>query len=126
MNIISQSGQFISFVSILGLGFIYIILTWIFSSFLGDHADTHHDGDVSDHGHETVSLFSPKVIAIFMVGFGSAGCVMTLLEYSIIISTLSAIGGGVGLGGCALFFMRLLYKQQSSSSVETEIGRAHV
>ena len=113
------SNQFLSFLTILGIGFTYIVGTSLLGAIFGldDDADS-HDGDTS-HDHETVSVFSPKVIAIFMVGFGAAGSLATYYGIDVILSSLIGLGGGAALGGLALFGLRLLHGQQASSEIRT-------
>ncbi len=115
-----ESGQFLSFLTILGVGFVYVVLGWLLSHVLGDHADAHAtDGHDGDYNHETVSLFSPKVVAIFMVGFGAGGCIATNGGLSVMLATLSGLGVGALFGGAGLLFMRALYGQQASSEIPT-------
>ncbi len=113
------SPQFLTFLTILGIGFTYIVATSFLGMILGigDDVDS-HDGDAS-HDHETVSVFSPKVIAIFMVGFGGAGTLATHYGADPIISSLSGLTGGGILGTMALFGLRLLHSQQASSEINT-------
>ncbi len=130
-SLLLSSGQFLSFLTILGMGFVYIVLGWLLSSILGDHADSHSadssdgHGDSHDHNHETVSIFSPKVVAIFMVGFGAGGAIATHGTFGVVGSTLLGLATGVVFGVLGLTFMRALYSQQASSEIQTSeaIGR---
>lgn len=109
--------QPLTFLTILGAGLVYIVLTAALSQFTGgDDTDASHDGD-TDSGHDTISIFSPKIIAIFMVGFGAAGVLATHYGANVITATLSGVAGGGGLGGLALLGLRLLYSQQASSEI---------
>lgn len=108
--------QFTSFLTILAVGFVYILATSALGAIGGGHDADHHDGD-SSHDHETISVFSPKIIAIFMVGFGSAGCLATHYGLGAILATVAGLGGGLVLGSAALIGLRLLYSQQASSEI---------
>jgi len=123
MNTLFSSGQFLAFLTILGVGLAYILVTGLLGHIFGGDNDT--DGDVSgdnDSSHDTISVFSPKVIALFMVGFGAGGSVATYYDLGVIASTLIGLGSGFALGGIALLGLRLLYGQQASS--EISIGDA--
>ncbi len=117
MNLLVFTPQFLTFLTILGAGFIYIVLGWLFSHVLGDHADAHSDGHDGDHNHETVSIFSPKVVAIFMVGFGAGGSIATSYAIGALGATLYGLGVGGLFGTIGLGFMRMLYAQQATSCV---------
>ncbi len=110
----------IAFLTILGIGFVYIVMTAFFSAIgIGDDADADtHDGDTSSD-HDTISIFSPKIIAIFMVGFGGTGFIATYYGIGLALATLSGLGSGAALGGLALLGLRLLHSQQASSEVRT-------
>lgn len=115
--LLSSLTQFSAFLTILGLGFAYIVGTSILGAVFGlDHDADAHDGDAS-HDHEAISVFSPKVIAIFMVGFGGAGCLATHYGVSAVTATLIGLAGGSALGAAALFGLRLLHSQQASSEI---------
>lgn len=112
--------QFITFLTILAAGFVYITVSALLGHIIGDHDGGHgggHGGHAGHHGQDTISVFSPKVIAIFMVGFGASGAIGTYYGINVILATLSGIGGGIGLGALALGGLRLLYGQQVSSEV---------
>ncbi len=118
LSTLTLSGQFLSFLTILGAGFVYITLSWALSHFLGDHADSHDaDGHDGDRSHETVSIFSPKIVAIFMVGFGAGGSLATDAAFGVFGATLIGLLVGAGFGVLALLFMRFLYSQQATSCI---------
>ncbi len=119
MNLLVFTPQFLTFLTILSAGFTYIVLGWLFSHILGDHADAHSDGDTGDvdHNHETVSIFSPKVVAIFMVGFGAGGSIATSYAIGALGATLTGLGVGALFGTAGLGFMRALYAQQATSCI---------
>ena len=100
-------------------GLAYVAMLGLFS-FGHDHDVGGHDHAAGDHPAEhtpTVSVFSPKVIAIFMVGFGAAGFMASELHQSIFPATAWAAAGGAVIGGLAYAGLRLLYSQQVSSEV---------
>ncbi len=112
--------QQMTFLTILGAGLVYILTTSILGQFFGGHDGTHdggHDGHDNDSSHSTISIFSPKIIAIFMVGFGAAGTLSTHYGADVVIGTLVGVLGGGALGGLAFLGLRLLYSQQASSDI---------
>lgn len=80
------------------------LVAYLFMSIGGHAADTAHDivhGDAvhgGDNGH-MVSIFSPRVIAIFMMGFGATGALARYSECSYVTSCLYALCVGFVMGG---------------------------
>lgn len=85
-----------------------------------DH-DGGHDSD-SDHGgsEPTVSIFSVKVIGVFIMGFGAAGTIAKYYDADNVIASISGLCFGLFLGLCMYMFLRLIYGQQANSMVRTE------
>jgi membrane protein implicated in regulation of membrane protease activity len=94
------------------------------SFLLGHDNDTDHDA--GDAGHEisaehdaTISVFSTKVLATFLMGFGAAGALG--IHYGANQLVASLIGAACGLFLAALMYLvlGLFYRQQASSLVAT-------
>ncbi len=83
-----------------------------------DAGDVGHDVDAGDN-EPTVSIFSTKVIATLLMGFGAAGAIATYYGASHVTASLIGLGCGVLLGGVTYFILELFYKQQASSLVQT-------
>jgi len=77
-----------------------------------------------DASHD-FGIFDSRVIAVFLTAFGGFGSIGTTLGYSAFGSSLFGLLGGAAFGAVVFYFGKLLYDQQSSSSVSTEnlIGR---
>jgi len=132
-EIISQTSQSLVFFSIGLLGFLYLGFTAALGGFGHDMDSGGHDvggghdvhgGD--SHGNETViSIFSPKVISIFLVCFGGIGFAASVSGASTFWSIISGLATGIALSFFALILLRAFYRQQSSSTVDTNqaIGR---
>ncbi len=115
ISLLALATQPLTFLTILVAGLVYILFTAALGHVVGGHGhDVSHDNDT---GHDTISIFSPKIIAIFMVGFGAAGVLATYYGTDVIVATLWGVFGGGGLGGLALVGLRLLYSQQASSEI---------
>jgi membrane protein implicated in regulation of membrane protease activity len=87
-----------------------------------DHGDVGHGGDAHDIGHDmepTISFFSLKVIATLTMGFGAAGAIARLYGANYLIASLIGLGVGVVLSLLMYFLLDIIYKQQSSSLVQT-------
>lgn len=118
MNIstLFESAQFVSFFCLLAIGFVYLIGTFAISEigdlFGGDAPDA------SAESHDTISVFSPTVVAIFLVGFGGVGSIATYYGISVVLSSLMSLVSGAALGGLAYLGINALSRQQSDSSVE--------
>ena len=78
-----------------------------------------------DASHD-FGIFDSRVIAVFLTAFGAFGTIGATLGYGALGSSLFGLLGGVALGAIVFYFGKLLYSQQSSSSVSAEdlIGRS--
>ena len=102
------------FASIFGVGFLTLLLSLIFG---GDHdIDVHGDIDTdADHGP---SIFSAKMIALAMVGFGAVGFGMRgTYNWSMFQSSMAGVGGALVLGIIGWIILRAFYASQASSTV---------
>lgn len=105
------------FASIFGVGFLILVLSLIFG----------HDTDVDagmDVGHDVggdahgPSVFSIKMIALLMVGFGAVGFGMrATTELSMFQSSLAGVIGALAVGGIGYVILRMFYASQASSIV---------
>lgn len=77
-----------------------------------------------DASHD-FGIFDSRVIAVFLTAFGGFGSIGATLGYGAFGSSLFGLLGGAAFGAVVFYFGKLLYNQQSSSSVSTEnlIGR---
>lgn len=122
-----DSTQLMVFTVCIGAGIAYLVVSWLLGQFGADHADGdgHVDIDHADAGHGTVSIFSPKIIALFCVGLGAGGALATVYGFGMTTSSLIGVASGGSLGGLMLAMLRALHGQQSTSSLElgSAIGR---
>jgi membrane protein implicated in regulation of membrane protease activity len=88
-----------------------------------DHDADHDHGDV---GHEfsaeheaTVSFFSTKTLATFLMGFGAAGAIAVHYGANQLIASLVGVGCGLVLGFLMYCVLGFFYSQQASSLVPT-------
>ena len=87
-----------------------------------DHADAGHvDGghDLSHDAEPTISFFSIKTIATLTMGFGAAGTIAREYGADYLISSLWGLGTGGALSLLMYLMLKLIYRQQSSSLVQT-------
>jgi membrane protein implicated in regulation of membrane protease activity len=124
LQFLATTSQLGVFLGITAVGVIVLLAGAIFG---GEHDvdhdhDFNHDHDHGDVGHNdpTVSIFSTKVLATFVMGFGGAGAMATNYGSSPMSSSLIGLGSGFVLGLAMYGLMRALYSQQSSSLVRTE------
>ena len=110
------------FLIIGGIGFLFLLVSFI----IGDifEAAGLHVGTNLDASHD-FGVFDSRVISIFLTAFGGFGAIGTAVGYGALGSSLFGLLGGVVLGAIVFYFGKLLYSQQSSSSVSTAdlIGR---
>ena len=79
---------------------------------LGHDLDVGPEGDGHDHA---ISIFSTRIIATFIMGFGAAGAIARLYGHDHMMSSLFGIGAGVGLGYLMFLLMDFFVQQQGSS-----------
>ncbi len=101
------------FISIFAVGFVILLLSMIFG----------HDGDVDgdvdadglDHGP---SIFSTKLIALFMVGFGAGGFgLRATTDAGMFAASMTGVGGSAVVGLVGYFILRTFYRSQASSTI---------
>ena len=115
MSVFSDFSAFAVFLSIAGLGFLFLLISLIFGEvfdhFDFGHLDTHID---TDHGP---SFFSPRVMAVFVTAFGGFGAVA--VKYGLGLLPASGIGFASGLvfGWLMYMFAKFLYGQQATTEV---------
>ena len=87
-----------------------------------DHGDVGHAVDAHDIAHDmdpTISFFSMKVLATLTMGFGAAGAIARQYGADYLLSSLVGLGCGIILSLIMYFVLSLIYRQQSSSLVQT-------
>ena len=109
------------FLGIAAIGFVFLLVSLVVGDIFDSFGfDTGLDG-VSD-GH---ALLDSRVISVFVTAFGGFGAIGIQSGFSMVTSSLMGLAGGLVLGGLVSLFGRFLYKQQSTSSVNTAqlVGR---
>src|SRR6266576_1290218 len=117
------------FISIAIAAFIIAVGSFLFGHDHDFDHDHDHDAGHGDHGgvsgEATISIFSTKVIATLLMGFGAAGAIAVHYGASTLVASLVGLGCGVALGGVMYFILELIYRQQCDSLVPTSaaVGR---
>jgi len=118
---------FAVFLGIAALGFLFLLVSFVFGEAsghgsLGAHDAAPHDVHGDAHG---VSIFSTRILSVFITAFGGFGAIGIHLGYRIEVSTVLGLVGGVVFGGLIYMFASFLYSQQASSDVRVSelIGR---
>jgi membrane-bound ClpP family serine protease len=105
------------FISIAIGSFILVAGSFIFGH---DHDAGHDAGhDFGGDSEPTISIFSTKVIATLLMGFGAAGAIAQDYGLGYVMSSLVGLGCGVVLGAVMYLVLGFFYKQQASSLVPT-------
>lgn len=117
------------FVAIACVGLLFLIVSGLFGH---DHdhdvgADHDHDHDTgADHGADgshispSISIFSTKVIATFLLIFGSTGAIAYYSKLGWLGSSLIGFVSGIIIAALMYWILNLMYKQQASSLIPTE------
>jgi hypothetical protein len=112
------------FLGIAAVGFLFLIVSFLFGEIFG-HADINaHGGDVHGDAHG-VGFLNSRVLSVFVTAFGGFGAIGAHLGYRIEVSTALGLVGGVVFGGIIYLFAYFLFSQQASSGIGTGelIGR---
>jgi membrane-bound ClpP family serine protease len=106
------------FATIFGVGFLVLILSVIF----GSEAEVEADAD-ADHGGHGPSVFSVKMVALLMVGFGAVSFgTRAYTDSSMFTSSMAGVGGAIVVGAIGYVIIRAFYASQETSTVtDTDI-----
>ncbi len=108
------------FATIFGVGFLLLILNLIFGHDV-DHGFDHDVSGGADHGDGTghgPSVFSVRMIALLMVGFGALSFgVRATTSASMFISSMFGVAGAIVIGAVGYFIIRAFYANQASSII---------
>ncbi len=117
MVIAAGFSAFAIFLGIASIGFVFLIVSFLFGELFG-HADFGgHDADLHGDLHGGVSFFSTRVLSVFVTAFGGFGAIGIHLGQGIGVSTAMGLGGGLVFGALIFLFASFLYSQQASSDV---------
>ncbi len=117
-----MTGLMTIFLVIGAVGFLFLLISFI----IGDLFDIIGlDFGTDLDGNSEFGLFDSRVIAVFMTAFGGFGAIGASLGYGAPGGTLVGLLGGFVFGAIVFYFGKLLYNQQSSSSVGNQdlLGR---
>lgn len=103
------------FLAIAGVGFLFLIVSFLFGELFG-HDVGSHGGDVHGDVHG-ISFLNPRVLSVFITAFGGFVAIGVYLGYRVEISSAIGLVGGLIFGGIIYLFARFLYGQQASSGV---------
>ena len=101
-------------------------------SFFGhDHDTGGHDHEFQDQGGDqegTVSVFSVKMLSVFIMGFGGGGAIAEFYGHGWIRSSLVGLVVGLVMGAVMYAVLRTLYGHQANSLVYANelVGRQGV
>lgn len=101
------------FATIFGVGFVILILSLIF----GSDAEVETGAD-ADHGGHGPSIFSFKMIALLMVGFGAVSFgVSASTDATMFVASMAGVGGAIVVGALGYLIIRGFYASQETSTV---------
>jgi hypothetical protein len=117
----------IIFATIFGVGF-FLLISSLFFGHEGEY-DVSGGTDLDAHGDvgHGPSIFSMRMVALLMVGFGSLSFgVRATTDASMFVSSMAGVGGGLIVSAVGYFIIRLFYASQASSTITDDdiIGSA--
>ncbi len=118
---LTQISQFVVFLGISAIGFVFLIVSLVFGE-LFDHLDASVDHDWTGEGP---AILSSRVLSVFVTAFGGFGAIST--QYGLGTLAASGVGflGGVCFAALIYAFASFLFRQQASSGIRTAelVGR---
>jgi len=114
-------------IQVVYLGLFVFSAVFALISFIFGHdtdSDTDHDVGHDLGGHELgegmPSIFSSRVISLFLLGFSGMGLISTYAwDFGAGLSSLCGIGSGIVMGGLAYAMVAIFYREQASSIAES-------
>jgi len=108
------------FTAIAVAGFLFVAGSFLFGH---DH-DAGHEHDMGHDAHDggdepTISVFSTKVLATLLMGFGAAGAISKQYGLDYLSSSLVGLVTAIALGAVMYAILSVFLKQQASSLVAT-------
>ena len=106
---------------------VFALASFVFGGHDADHDVSHDVGhDVGDHGDGMPSIFSSRVISLFLVGFSGTGLLCTYVwKWRPGYASLAGIGAGVVMGGLAYALIAVFFREQASSAASAEEYAGH-
>jgi hypothetical protein len=117
MFILLTFSAFGVFLGIAALGFFFLLFSLLAGDLFGHGDIGGHDVGLHGEVHGGVSFFSTRVLSVFVTAFGGFGAIGANMGFSIAVSTLMGLGGGLFFGGVIYLFASFLYSQQASSDI---------
>jgi membrane protein implicated in regulation of membrane protease activity len=109
------------FFTIAAAGLAYVLLTSVHGHDLAhdiSHDDLGHDGDQA--GGHIASILSPRVVAMFMMGFGATAGVARFYNLSYPLCCLAGLAAGVSVGALMYYMLEFFVRQQANSLIDTQ------
>ena len=115
---LSQISAFSIFLSIAGVGFVFLLVSLIFGEIF-----EHFEGGGFDHGldadHGGPGILSTRILSVFVTAFGGTGAVATHYGLSPLPASGIGFASGVLFASLIYAFARFLWQQQVSSETRT-------
>jgi hypothetical protein len=119
MLLLAGFSAFAVFLGIASIGFLFLVISLLFGEFFGHGDLVGHDADFhcDVHGDGGVSIFSTRVLSVFVTAFGGFGAIGIHLGYGTEVSTALGVAGGLVFGSIIYLFASFLFSQQASSEI---------
>lgn len=109
----------IVFIILACLGFFFLVVSLIFGEIFDFAHEVAVEHDISlDHGElGAPSIFSSRIIAAFITGFGASGAIASYYGQAWLGSSLIGLGFGLVAGAFVYAVVSFMYRQQAGSGV---------
>lgn len=113
-GLLESLSAFTVFLSIAAFGFLFLLVSFLFGEIF-DHLGFDHDG--GHDGGDGPTMFSPRVVSVFVTAFGASGAIATFYGLNALPASLVGSVSGVVFGALIYYFARFLYGQQATTAV---------
>ncbi|HOL71524.1 MAG TPA: hypothetical protein PLA43_09775 [Bryobacteraceae bacterium] len=110
---LSQVSAFTVFLSIAGVGFLFLLISLIFGEIF-EHFEGGFDHDIDDGGP---GFLSTRVLSVFVTAFGGSGAVATHYGLSAVAASGVGFASGMLFASMIYAFARFLWAQQATSEM---------
>ena len=108
----------IVFATIFGIGFLILLFSLIFGHDTDVSVDADVSGDLGGDVSHGPSVYSAKIVALLMVGFGATGFGFKVTtDWSTFQVSMAGIAGALFMGVLGYIVLRMFYASQASSTI---------
>ena len=115
-ELFSQFSAFTVFLAIAAVGFLFLLVSFVFGEVFEHFGDGHFDHDLS---HGGPSFFSVRILSVFITAFGGFGAIGIHYGLSALASSGTGFLSGMFFAWLIYAFAQFLFGQQATTEVRS-------